>query len=259
MKSKNVLYAITLAGLLFSVMILSSCEEKQSRKYQKEGLDKVIQKHSDKMDYTILLNDMNYEGDKYLHKYQVIYPTGDSTFENEITEWYPVSERFFNTHIDNMGMELASKTNGKLTKTVSPAGYSQYVGNEKYGRWNNRDGGSFWEFYGKYAMISSMFHMFSSPRYSYYDDYRRNYGPYGRTYYGPNNTYGTKSYAKSKSGSRTTWGQKPSSFKDKVRSRVSRSSSNKSSSFSSRNSKTNRNSNRYSKSNTRSRGGGIGK
>jgi hypothetical protein len=173
-----------------------------------------------------------------------------------------------------MGMELASKKDGKLTKTVAPPGYTNYVGNEKYGHWVQRDGGSFWEFYGKYAFFSSMFRMTMFPiRYSYWNDYHRNYYGYGRGYYGPSYNNGRRMYgtnsAYNSNNKTARWNNKTSDFKSNVRSKVQRSSAaskksaNRVSSSKRRSSsyqkKTTRSSSRYSRSSTRSRGGGFGK
>lgn len=180
----------------------------------------------------------------------------------QTTDWVVVSSIFFNANVDNMGMELASKKDGKINKSASPAGYSNYIGNEKYGQWKERDGSRFWEFYGKYAFMSSMFRMAMFPvRYSYWNNYRSNYYGAGRSYYGPNtngrNMYGTNSsYTKSNNNSK--WNNKSSDFKSRVRGKVSQSaaSSRKSRSTAAKRS---RSSSRYSKSSTRSRGGSFGK
>lgn len=247
----NLFLPSTLALLMIFV---AGCGGGSSR-YMEEGLDTVIKQYRETPTYTILLYDQNYEGGKYQHQYQVLIPTSDSSLETVETPFYQVSDRFFNANVDHLGMEMANKKDGKLSKSVAPAGYSQYVGNEKYGRWVNRDGGRFWEFYGRYAFMSTMFNMGSSPaRYGYYQDYRRNYAPAGRTYRGPNNYYGTQSYMSSNKGRTTSWNNKPSSFRNDVRSRVKRSST------ASTKSKVSRSSNRYSsKSSSRSRSGGYGK
>ncbi|MCG8701672.1 MAG: hypothetical protein MI922_26710, partial [Bacteroidales bacterium] len=170
--------------------------------YKEQGLDKIIKQYRDEKNYTVILYDMDYVDKQYKHQYQVLLTNTDSTLNEEISEWLPVTEEFFIQNQDNLGMELASKTDGRLQKEVAPAGYSQYVGNPQYGRWVQRDGGSFWEFYGKYAMMSSIFHMVTRPaRYSYYDDYYRNYRGSYRTYRGPSGYYGTTGYSKTKKGS----------------------------------------------------------
>lgn len=233
-------------------MLGSSCST-QSR-YIEEGLDKVIKQNREVSNFTVLLYDMDYAQGKYLHQYQVLTMEPDSTFEENTTDWLEVSPRFFKAHQDHLGMELASKENGKLEKETAPAGYSQYVGNPQYGRWVDRGGSSFWEFYGKYAMLNAIFNMGGRPaRYSYWDTYNRDYRGRGSVYYGPSRYYGTTSYVNNTNkGKQSAWGKKPSSFKQSVRNRVSRSSSTSS--------RTSRSSSRYSGSSTRSRSrGGFGK
>lgn len=149
-----------------------------------------------------------------------------------------------------MGMEIVAKNEeGEVSRTASPPGYSNYVGNPQYGHWVNRGGNSFWEFYGKYALMSSLFNMAAFPvRRSYYDTYRDDY--FGRRpYYGPSGSggrmYGTGSSYTRNVKPNTRWSRNPSSssFKQRVRNSVSRSNS------------------RYSSSggSMRSRSGGFGK
>jgi hypothetical protein len=229
-----------------------------SIKFEKTPLDKVIQQLSAEKDFSIILFDMDYDegAKKYKHKYQTLVPKDDTVLVNT-TPWFDVSDIFFEKHVDNMGMEVASKVNGKLNKKASPPGYNHYVGNQRYGRWTQRNGSSFWEFYGQYAFMSSMFGLGHNPiRRSYYDDYRTNY--YGsRSYYGPRNNgrnyYGTSS--RFNSNRSTSWSSKPADFKSRVRSKVKQSASVSKSRIS-------RSSSRYSSSSSsgyRSRGGGSGK
>ncbi|MGQ1788360.1 MULTISPECIES: hypothetical protein [unclassified Saccharicrinis] len=265
--------------VIIGFFVLKTCNNrKSSRQYssqvtqtaqnwEKSPVDELIRDLSSEKNFSIILLDMDSRSGKYYHKYNIIVEQPDTVSANE-TDWKEVSDAFFANNVDNMGMEIASKKDGKVSKVAAPAGYSNYIGNEKYGQWRQRDGSSFWEFYGQYAFMSSMFNLMAYPaRRSYYDDYYRG-GYYGsRPYYGPqgSNMYGTKSYT-SRSGKSTTWGAKPSSFKSQVRSQVSRSSSaNKSRSYSSgsqysgSSSKTTRSSSRYSSSSSRSRSGGFGK
>lgn len=241
----------------------SSSTSKTTRTYQKSPVDNLIKELNAEQNYSIILFDMDADegASNYRHQYQILIQRPDTVVEKK-TSWKNVSEPFFSQNLNNMGMEIVSKKDGKITKQAVPAGYNHYVGNEKYGRWENRGGSSFWAFYGQYAFMSSMLNM-GSYRRSYWNDYRGG-GYYGssRGYYGPSGgspVYGTKSYASSSSGRNSTWGSKPSTFKDKVRSRVSRSSSSKRSSARS-SSRTQRSSSRYrSSSSSRSRSGGFGK
>ncbi|PCH71056.1 MAG: hypothetical protein COC06_02700 [Bacteroidales bacterium] len=238
----------------------SSSSSSVAKTWQKSPVDNLIKELNDEKNFSIILLDMdaNESSDDYRHQYQVIIQRPDTVVEQK-SAWKNVSATFFSQNLNNMGMEIASKKDGVVTKQAVPAGYNHYVGNEKYGRWENRGGSSFWAFYGQYAFMSSMFNM-GSYRRSYWNDYRGG-GYYGssRGYYGPSGgspVYGTKSYTSSNSGRTSKWGSKPSSFKDKVRSRVSRSASASSTRSST---KTTRSSSRYRSSSTRSRSGGFGK
>lgn len=174
--------------------------------------------------------------------------TDFDTLTEDITGWLEVPPTYFQEHVNDMGMIIAMKKNGVLEKKTIPPGY-QYVGNEKYGRWKEgSDGNRFWEFYGRYAFMSSMFRLATMPiYYSMWNDWHGNYYPYGRRYYG-GNYYGTSGrYARNTA--KRSWNSKPTTFKNKVRKRVK---------LSSNKYKTSRSSSRYGSS-SRSRGGGFGK
>lgn len=262
---------ILVLAFLFLYVAFKGCDSDSSQQtssraqYEKTPVDILVRDMSNVKNFSIILLDMDYTqgSDKYSHKYNVIKETVDTLIASE-TEWMTVSSRFFDANVNNMGMEITSKKDGKLSKIAAPAGYSNYVGNQKYGQWKERDGGSFWEFYGKYAFMSSMFRMAMFPvQHSYWNNYNRNYYGRGRSYYGPSsngrNMYGTNSnYTKSNSTSK--WNNKPTSFKNRVRSKVSRSVATAKSKYrSTTTSRQSRNTSRYSRSNTRSRGGSFGK
>lgn len=258
---------------IIGFIVIKSCSNRSDRRsessstlstWEKSPVDNLIRSLADEKNFSIILFDMDARDGKYYHQYNVIVEKPD-TVQAQKTDWTEVSDVFFEANVNNMGMEIATKKDGTLTKQASPAGYNHYVGNPKYGHWTERNGGSFWEFYGRYAFMSSMFNMMAYPAHrSYYDDYYRG-GYYGsRPYYGPSgrNIYGTKSYTSSQTGRTSTWGSKPSSFKESVRSKVSRSATQSSSrrySSGSRSSRTSRSSSRYSSSSSRSRSGGYGK
>ncbi|MBL4746921.1 MAG: hypothetical protein JKY08_11215 [Flavobacteriaceae bacterium] len=255
--------------LLILAITLTSCTNSSQNKarttYQKSPVDILIRDMATERNFTILLLDMDFKEaeKKYFHKYQIINEVGDSIRSKE-TPWKQVNDIFFDANVNNMGMELASKKDGKLSKIAAPPGYSNYVGNKQYGQWKERDGSRFWEFYGKYAFMSSMFRMAMFPvRYSYWNDYNRNYYGRGRSYYGPmsnrGNMYGTNS-SYTKSNTSSSWNKKPATFKSRVRSSVSRSATaTKTRRARSTATRQSRNSSRYSRSNTRSRSGGFGK
>ncbi|MBI9061440.1 MAG: hypothetical protein JEZ14_05595 [Marinilabiliaceae bacterium] len=261
--------------VIIGFIVLKTCSNRRSSRqvdpavaqaeaWEKSPVDKLIKSLSAEQNFSIILLDMDSRDDGYYHQYNVIVEKPDTVLAQE-SGWEKVSDVFFAAHVENMGMEIASKKDGKLSKVANPAGYNHYVGNPKYGQWQERNGSSFWAFYGRYAFMSSMFNMMTYPaRRSYWNDYHGSY--YGRrSYYGPSGSqmYGTKSYTASGSGRTSTWGSKPSTFKSSVRSQVSRSasaaSSRKYSSGSSYGSKKTRSSSRYSSSSSRGRSGGSGK
>ena len=258
--------------LLTTLMILvTSCSEER-KKYIKSPLDIIITTYIDTQNYSVVLADMDYkeDSDKYFHKYKIILEkpntateSKEDDFEVKLTEWKEVSPITFEEHQKDLGMTVLSKKDGVLDKKATPAGYNNYVGNDKYGSWKTQSNGtSFWAFYGQYHFMSSLFygsrHRYYRSDYSYY---RTNH--YGRSsYYGKTNTFGTSNYQSK------NWSSKPTSFKENARSRANRSSSAlKSKGYSSSRSysnsaKTTRSTNRYSSSrssSSRSRSGGFGK
>lgn len=253
-------YPLKLGAILLTVstLFLAGCEEQRPR-FQKEPIDDIIRDMSHIRNFSIILYDMDYDEpkDAYKHQYQIIaddISNPDSVTQN-ITDWKTVSSIYFQDHQNDMGMELVNKKDGVVTKATAPAGYSNYIGNEKYGQWRTHsDGHSFWEFYGKYAFMSHMFNMMTYPvRRSYWNDYYYNYAPHS-PYYGPSSSggrmYGTNS-AYNKSRTSSTWNKRPSDFKSKVRSKVQRSASRSRARI--------RRSNSRGGYNSRSRGGGFGK
>ncbi|MFY0651942.1 MAG: hypothetical protein JXQ96_07915 [Cyclobacteriaceae bacterium] len=242
-------------GLLI-LTLLAGCG---GNRFVKNPVDILVKEIPRDRVFSIILNDMNVEGSffkTYTHQYVIVEEKEAGKPTEEETGWFEVDEHFFNQHANNMGMEIASRgEDGKLHKSASPPGYNNYVGNSRYGHWQNSGGHSFWAFYGQYAFMSSMFRMATYPvRRSYYDDYRGNYYGTGRSYYGPStggrSTYGTNSKYTSSTRPNSRWGRNTSSFKQRVANRTSQSSTSK---------KTTSSSSRWGSSSSRSRGGGFGK
>jgi hypothetical protein len=269
--------------LCFCLLLISCGSEKP--KFVKSPLDTIITKYIDKSNYSVILSDMDYkeDTDSYFHKYQILIDEGrpnlsalelndTTTIATDIkiikTDWQKVSPITFDEYKGDLGMTVLSKKNGVLDKNSSPAGVDNYVGNSKYGQWQtNSSGGSFWSFYGRYRLMSDLFY---GPRYAYgyggysrshYNDYNRNYRN-KQSYYGANKEYGTKSTKNTSS----SWSKKPSSFKNNVNSKVTKSASSlrsrgysSSKSYSKSNNRTRRSGSRYSNRSSRSRSGGFGK
>ncbi|UZR94633.1 hypothetical protein [Chondrinema litorale] len=236
-------------GAIFAAFILVSCGGSD---FKKAPVDVMIRDMDSLQNYTIILYDMDVESgfpDKYKHRYKIIKEKPDGTPYDELTNWYDVDESTFAYYENDMGMEVASKLDGKVTKETSPPGYSKYVGNQKYGNWRTDNSGrSFWEFYGQYAFMSNMIGLFRTPIYrtGYYDYYNNYRGR--RPYYGPVSN-GSYKYGTLSSLSRK---QNPNFFKRATTNNALKSRVNNSISRSSSSSRTTRSSSRYSTSSSSS-------
>lgn len=248
--------------------VFISCQSEKKKYDGPSPVDLMIRDMDKEKTYSVVLYDMQMDESKnmYEHKYRVTRNIEDSTSKPTITAWSKVSEVFFAENLNNMGLELASKSSdGIVHKIPAPPGFNNAVGNQKYGQWRtDNNGNSFWAFYGQYMFMSSMLNMASGGplyrnSYNDYNSYRSNPDTRNRPYYGSgSNTYGTNSPANRASNpsffQRKSQQQQLSSFKQKVSSnpsRYTRSGSSSSSSSSRSSSRTG--------SSTRSRGGSFGK
>jgi len=141
-------------------------------------------------EYAIILNDMREEGNffpSYYHQYRV-----DVGERKTVRSFVEVDKSYYKKNAPYLGMVLASKTiDGAVSTTPFPNGY-QYVGNSQYGRWRDTgSGGSMWEFYGKYMLMSQVMNWagFGLNR-NHYNSYA-SYHSTGRPYFGPKREYGT--------------------------------------------------------------------
>jgi len=203
-------------------------------------------------EYSIILKDMKKDGSifpKYFHDYKLVYAQPDAKNPDSLvylssrTYWREVPEDFYKQNENYLGMTLASKSrDGKVSEDKYPPGY-QYVGNPQYGQWRQHASGtSFWEFYGKYAMMRDAFGMIgnliSRNDYNDYRDNRRRGQPFfGRSssYDGTSlrnvpeyGTYGSQTKKTSPSFFERKKAQQQSqrsSFLNKFKSRVSRGTS----------------------------------
>ena len=231
----------SLLALFLGAIFLLGCGG--GDKYKKSPLDEIIRDLPSDEVFSVILYDMDVQGnffEKYYHQYKIVRGQDEDDIREVTTDWKEVGKQEFNRYVNDMGMEIAARdSTGALTKNVAPPGYNNYVGNTRYGYWNNSGGSSFWAFYGQYAFMSSLFRMGSYPvQRSYYNDWGRNYRGTGRTYYGPttggSSYYGTGSSYNRSANSGSSWSRNTSNFKRRVASRTTRSSSTRSSSRSSR-------------------------
>jgi len=174
-----------LTALILVLLFVQSCGPKS----RDLPINKIKRALKQVPTYSIILEDMKEEGNffpHYFHKYRVVTPK-----ETGLTDWLDVPKDFYKINETFLGMTLLAKNDGKESSSVSPPGY-QFVGDSKYGRWREDSrGGSFWEFYGKYALFTSLLGGWYRPIYR--DDYRsyRRYRARNVPYFGRNRAYGT--------------------------------------------------------------------
>lgn len=242
------------AFILFFIFSLSTCGSSkgfQSNYKGEEGLQKLLKAHDKTSDFTVLLNDMDYQDGRYLHRYGLLIPTKDTTVNTAETSWMEVSQPFFKKHKNDLGMELANKKNGQLTIRTAPPGFSEYVGNEEYGQWEKRDRDNIWIFFSRYRPYRTFFNTDRRPA------RQRDYTVFNRTYkgkanyYGNDRYYGTNPYLNTNKGRGATWGKRSTSFRQRALEEQR--------SGGASNNKTSRNGSRYSNTSSRSRSGGFGK
>ena len=269
---KRFISNLSILTLLLTIVSCGSSDQ-ESVKVAQEPSEELI-RDLKFIDYSIVLNDMNVveKGEKreFQHKYHILKVIKDSLVVDSLG-WKTVNQDFFEKHENDLGMEIVSHHDNKLSKVAQPVGFGWAIGNEKYGEWvdetakdststnttasskvnttgntpSNNSNGRVWRSHGP----SLLFWYWMLRRPTYQNHYRTSnvYRASGRSYYGTN-TNGSSTYGTNSSYQKT----KRSSFF----SRKSNSSSWKS--FSS--SKKSRSSSRYnSSSSTRSRSGGIGK
>ena len=144
-------------------------------------------------EYSLIVDDTRIEGSffsDYFLRFQVLTAAGQRVagrdtivYQERRTDWMEVREETFYRYEKYVGMVVSSKSlDGRRTgaSQAHPPGY-QYVGNSQYGFWG---GGGFWQFYGQYALMSSLMGGGWRVGRGDWEDYRRN-RERGRPYYGP--------------------------------------------------------------------------
>lgn len=190
-------------------------------------------------EYSVILEDMRVDGNftkDYYHQYKLVIGeeqegSDELAISERLLDAERVSSQHYERHQDHLGMVLLSKTQEGVEQVPQPAQY-RYVGDERYGTWRtNSNGGSFWEFYGKYALLSHVLGTVSRPiGRDEWTNYRSSWRG-GRTYYGPNNDFGTRgtvtrtTHANFFQRQQARQAASRSSFQSKVRSRASSSRS----------------------------------
>jgi hypothetical protein len=121
-------------------------------------------------------------------------------------QWVAVSQPTYDAMRNDLGMAVEHKSAGKYDfeadRVAEPAGFAYMAppsqGSNQYGYWENRDGQSFWVWYGQYALLRDLLFNYSYrplPR----DDWEgyRTYRDRGESYYGRDYGSGAPRYGTS--------------------------------------------------------------
>lgn len=223
--------ALSVCGLTLLLAVTLGCAES-------DPLARFERELAPYSEYSVVLQDMKEGGnftDSFYHQYRIVQGvreagSDETTFQDRLEDWTPVSEKPYRQLEPYLGMTVLSKgEDGVVERTQEPAGF-QYVGNPRYGQWrNDSSGSSFWEFYGKYALMSHLFDTFRRPVYrgewSDYSSSRQRRQPY----FGRDRRFGTEgSYTKTThrgffERQQMRQQARRQSFNDKVKQRVRRS------------------------------------
>lgn len=251
--------------ILFSMFCVSCGDsEMKSVSVSVEPSENII-KQLRGTDYSIVLNDMNIseKNDKRLfeHKYHILKVVDDSLVVDSLS-WKPVNQAFFKKHEKDLGMEIVSNHDGKLSRKAQPVGFGWAIGNPKYGEWeevsktqdststaNTTNNNSERRWRSRTPSFIFWYWMMRRPT------YQRDYAGYRTASAGGRSYYGSQSNGTTKYGTNSNYQKtKRQSFFNRRR------SSNSWKSYSTSSSKSSRSSSRYkTSSSTRSRSGGFGK
>ncbi|MGB1043301.1 MAG: hypothetical protein ACPGU6_07895 [Tenacibaculum sp.] len=252
---KNILYTLVTSLLLIGC----SSNVKPAKTVSVEPTEELLKEYRNQ-DFSVVLDDMKIEEETnlmdYQHKYKVLTMVGDSLHAKK-TPWKTVNKKYFKDHENDLGMEVISKQNGKISRVAQPVGFGWAIGNEKHGEWeavkkdstssNSHTSNRRWR---THSTSPFFWYWLGSRRSTYrndYNGYQRSYNS-GKSYYGNNTSGGSYAYGTRSNYEKTT----RSSFFSRKAQNASR--------WNSLTNKSSRSSSRYSNgSSTRSRSGGYGK
>jgi hypothetical protein len=163
--------------------------------------------------FTLLLFDMKEEGvfsKTYKHRYRVLKEKEGKVVGLD-SKWYNVSSSYFQQNQNNLGMEMAAKdSTGTLARTIGPPGYTNYIGNSRYGAWKQVEGDSladkFWQFSLENAYIKTLLQLPTGKIHQKNHTEARNHYSRGFIYYGIVTSGGRRRYGTYSSNS--TYGNK---------------------------------------------------
>lgn len=215
---------------IFGLSKLSSYLYEQ--KTTKDPIAAILQQEKTAPLLTVILFDMEKSGflfsKKYRHQYRIVSMLGDSVVAKQ-SQWYDVPSTYFAQHESDLGLELAAiDSAGKTYRVVTPPGYTNYIGNAKFGVWSNtatllpisnqeiipatdstpaqsvrkmeyfynqnNDGNDFWVFYPNYEYVKPILQIPTGKIVQKDHNTARRYHTSGIVYYGVLNSVGGRRY-----------------------------------------------------------------
>ncbi|MBL4651181.1 MAG: hypothetical protein JKY03_15735 [Aureispira sp.] len=158
-KGCGLLFLFGLVSMILNILPIGC----NSVKVTPDPVSELIGTESMEPMFTILLFDMDKEGvfsKVYKHRYRILKEKAGKVVAVD-TKWYNVPSSYFQQNQNNLGMEMAAKdSTGKIARTVGPPGYTNYIGNSRYGFWSGQKVDSlktgFWNFNPEHTYIRTL-------------------------------------------------------------------------------------------------------
>lgn len=204
-----------ITAIALILMTVFSCGSKKNHYYEDPIQMMVLSMQNDQL-FSIVLKDMDIRDGEGYHKYGVARTTAAGDVLASETGWKMVEPSFFEKNKPNLGMVIANKdSTGKISFNAIPPGFNNYVGNPKYGQWQNQNGNQVWSFFSSYLMLRGVLGLMGGP---IYYGHHRDYYNY-RSYGGGGSYYGNAGNGSTRYGSSSSYMKKtnPGFFQRKSR------------------------------------------
>jgi hypothetical protein len=145
-------------------------------------------------DYSIILHGLRTEGKSAFHQYKLVWQDTAATSDSlrtrvRFTDWTPITRELYRREQPQQGLAVYTRKAGVVDSIPAPPVYA-YVGDPRYGRWDNVNGTPAWVFAAQYALMAHALDELGDYRYrrsqptvivvqrSEYDRYRSAPGAY---------------------------------------------------------------------------------
>lgn len=173
-KYYKILGPVSLAAPLCVTIAVSSMLSSPS------ALEKLEEEYKNTPVYSIILEDLKTENDAFFIKCSLVVPLPHEGTAMEITKkWAETTKQEYEMVEPYKGLTIVTKKNGETVYAANPPGY-EYVGDPRYGRWENREGMSpVWVWLAGYAVWNSTRSQhISFDSYQQYQHAKNNHTPY---------------------------------------------------------------------------------